>query len=274
MAERRMFAKKICMSDDFLDMPITARCLYFTLGLLADDDGFIDNTKAIMRQCGASKNDLDMLLVKQYVLAFEDGVLVIRHWHLHNYLRSDRYHETQYTDHKAELVNGSRGYERLPNGIPLVDGMDTEDRIGKDRLGEERLGKDRLEDKDVAASGKQHCPFTEIMDLYHSICKSYPKLVSMEGKRRTAVQARWRTWQSLDTFRQLFEKAEASSFMKGENDRNWHATFDWMVNAGNAAKILEGNFDGRKSGRTDTTKGSGAMSTLQKLYDEAKDETE
>ena len=128
------------MSDGFLDMPITARCLYFTFGLLADDDGFIDNPKAIMRQCGASKNDLDLLMAKQYVLVFDDGVIVIRHWRLHNYLRADRYRETQYTSHKAELENTAHGYVKkglvdtlATTGIPVVAGMDTQYRIGKYR---------------------------------------------------------------------------------------------------------------------------------------------
>ena len=87
MAERRMFAKSIVLSDAFLDMPLSARCLYFTLGMLADDDGFIGSPKAIMRQCGASQDDMIILLQKRYILSFESGVIVIKHWRMANALR-------------------------------------------------------------------------------------------------------------------------------------------------------------------------------------------
>ena len=109
MAERRMFAKSIVLSDAFLDMPLSARCLYFTLGMLADDDGFIGNPKAIMRQCGASQDDMIILLQKRYILSFESGVIVIKHWRLNNYLKSDRYKGTTYVEEKAELAFDEKG---------------------------------------------------------------------------------------------------------------------------------------------------------------------
>ena len=80
MAERRMFAKTIVTSDAFLDMPPTARCLYFTLGMFADDDGFVNNPKSIMRQSGASVDDMNILIAKKFVITFESGVIVIKHW--------------------------------------------------------------------------------------------------------------------------------------------------------------------------------------------------
>ena len=74
-----MFAKTIVLSDDFLDMPMSARCLYFTLGMLADDDGFVNNPRSIMRQCGASNDDMLILINKHFVIAFDNGVIVIKH---------------------------------------------------------------------------------------------------------------------------------------------------------------------------------------------------
>ena len=109
MAERRMFAKSIVLSDAFLDMPLSARCLYFTLGMLADDDGFIGSPKAIMRQCGASQDDMIILLQKRFVLSFESGVIVIKHWRLNNYLKSDRYKATTYVEEKSELKLDAKG---------------------------------------------------------------------------------------------------------------------------------------------------------------------
>ena len=140
MAERRMFAKTIVLSDAFLDMPMSARCLYFTLGMLADDDGFVNSPKSIMRQCGASTDDMNLLIAKKFVLIFDDGVIVIKHWRINNYLRSDRYTETKYVEHKDDLSLDENGAytttERYTNGIPLgIPNGDTgKDRIGKDRV--------------------------------------------------------------------------------------------------------------------------------------------
>ena len=146
MAERRMFAKSIVLSDAFLDMPMSARCLYFTLGMLADDDGFVGSPKAIMRQCGASEDDMRILVSKKYVLGFDSGVLVIKHWRLNNYLRNDRHVQTTYTeeldtlgiDDKGAYTQNIEKMERLPVGIPndnqVVGSRYTQDRIGKDSI--------------------------------------------------------------------------------------------------------------------------------------------
>jgi hypothetical protein len=109
MAERRMFAKSIVLSDAFLDMPLSARCLYFTLGMLADDDGFVGSPKAIMRQCGASVDDMNVLLMKRYVLQFESGVMVIKHWRMNNYLQSDRHKTTTYVEELETLAIDDKG---------------------------------------------------------------------------------------------------------------------------------------------------------------------
>ena len=109
MAERRMFAKTIVLSDSFLDMPMSARCLYFTMGMLADDDGFVGSPKAIMRQCGATDDDMRILLAKKYVLGFESGIIVIKHWRMNNYLQNDRHKTTTYLDELATLSIDEKG---------------------------------------------------------------------------------------------------------------------------------------------------------------------
>ena len=138
MAERRMFAKTIVTSDAFLDMPMSARCLYFTLGMFADDDGFVNSPKSIMRQVGATQDDMQILIAKKFVLLFDSGVIVIKHWRINNYLRSDRYKETTYIEEKAELTvedNGSytKNDDGIPVGIPMVDHCETQNSIGKDK---------------------------------------------------------------------------------------------------------------------------------------------
>ena len=132
-----MFAKSIVLSDAFLDMPLSARCLYFTLGMLADDDGFVGSPKSIMRQCGASQDDMAILLQKRYVLGFDSGVIVIKHWRMNNYLQNDRKKETTYIEEKNQLVIDQKGaYTEKPknsdkliiceNSDPVNDSMYTE----------------------------------------------------------------------------------------------------------------------------------------------------
>ena len=109
MANRRMFAKSIVLSDAFTDMPATARCLYFTLGMFADDDGFIGNPKSVMRQCGSSEDDMRVLLSKRFLLAFDSGVIVIKHWRMNNYLQNDRHYRTTYLEELATLELDEKG---------------------------------------------------------------------------------------------------------------------------------------------------------------------
>lgn len=103
MANKRMFNIKIVDSDAFLDMPLSAQCLYFHLNMRADDDGFVGNPKRIQRLVGASEDDIKLLIAKRFLLTFENGVIVIKHWRMHNTLSKSRYHETVYTDEKKML---------------------------------------------------------------------------------------------------------------------------------------------------------------------------
>ena len=109
MAERRMFAKTIVLSDAFLDMSLGARCLYMTFGMLADDDGFVNAPKSIMRQCGASEDDFKVLIAKKFIIPFESGVIVIKHWRINNYLQKDRIQPTKYQDELKELTIEKNG---------------------------------------------------------------------------------------------------------------------------------------------------------------------
>lgn len=181
MAERRMFAKSVVESDPFMDMPAEAQALYFHLNMAADDDGFCDNPRSVMRSCGASNDSMKLLIAKKFVLTFDknDGfVVVVKHWRLNNYIRKDTYHETKYKEFMRELyfdenqsysTNPGDGHvpcfpESLPEPVtnpsqlrnePVTnpsrtrDDPLTQDRIGKskDRVGKESIGKSR-EEKD------------------------------------------------------------------------------------------------------------------------------
>lgn len=158
MAERRMFAKTIVLSDAFLDLPMSARCLYFTLGMLADDDGFVNSPKSIMRQVGATIDDMRLLLAKKFILDFDTGVIVIKHWRIHNYIQKDRYKESKYLEEKSTLeIDQNGAYTKC---IQDVSVLDTQVRLGKDRLGEDRIGEVIVDAPDINVGRKTTKRFT------------------------------------------------------------------------------------------------------------------
>ena len=140
MAQRRMFSLKIIETDIFLEMPQTSRLLYYELGMRADDDGFVSTPKMIMKITGCSEDDLKILSAKKYIIPFESGVIVIRHWNENNYIQNDRKHDTRYIAEKNNLIiDGNGCYELDTKCIQNVSKMDTEVRLGKDSIGKVRL---------------------------------------------------------------------------------------------------------------------------------------
>lgn len=151
-----MFTQKIIDSDAFLDMPLSTQALYFHLNMRADDDGFVNNPKRIQRTIGASEDDLKLLHAKRFVIGFENGVIVIKHWRMHNTLRKDRYNPTQYQDEFALLdVKDNNAYtERLPEPLesipesvsttwqPSGNQLATQYSIGKDSIGKVSIEED------------------------------------------------------------------------------------------------------------------------------------
>ena len=135
-----MFAKTIIDSDAFVDMPLSTQALYFHLSMRADDDGFINNPKKIQRMIGASDDDLKLLILKRFIIPFDSGIVVIKHWKIHNYIRNDRYKPTVYTSEKAMITSKENGaYTEVDTiGIPNGYQMDTLYRLGKDSI---ELGK-------------------------------------------------------------------------------------------------------------------------------------
>lgn len=113
MAQKRMFNNSVVGSDSFLEMPDSSQNLYFHLSMRADDDGFVDNWKSIMRMTGKKEDDLKILISKSFILPFESGILVIKHWKLNNYIQKDRYKETIHTSEKALLTTDENNVYRL-----------------------------------------------------------------------------------------------------------------------------------------------------------------
>ena len=132
-----MFAKTIIDSDAFIDMPISARLLYYDLSMRADDDGFVNAPKKIMKFVGASNDDMNILIARKFVIAFDNGVVVIKHWRIHNYIRKDTYNETPYLEQKALLELDEKNAYRLkdmPSQLSVDESL-TQVRLGKVSIG-------------------------------------------------------------------------------------------------------------------------------------------
>lgn len=160
MAEKRMFSKKIVESDAFLDMPLSSQALYFHLCMGADDDGFLNAPKRIMRMLGCTKGDLEILARNKFILCFETGIVVIKHWKINNSIRTDRYKPTQYIEEMSQLtVKENNAYTWInpqlsilfdsvdTNGVPNGYQMDTQYSIDKNSIDKNRIEESSIEKK-------------------------------------------------------------------------------------------------------------------------------
>lgn len=177
MAERRMFTQKITESDAFLDMPFSSQALYFHLCMNADDDGFVKNSKRISRMMGACDDDMRLLVAKSFVITYDTGVIVIKHWRMHNLLRKDRYKETEYTDEKSMLNIKKNGAYTLDKsqGKPLIEvvrqpngnQMTPQDSIGKDSIDKDSIEKENTKESSSVER------FEDFVAVYPKICTGY-----------------------------------------------------------------------------------------------------
>ncbi|RXS52144.1 replisome organizer [Lactococcus lactis] len=185
MAQRRMFSKKIVETDLFMEMPPTAKILYFYLNMSADDDGFVGNPKTIKLISGATDDDLKILIAKQFIIPFDSGVIVIKDWKIHNYIQKDRYNQTQYLDEKKQLLVEENGtYTKC---IQNVSGLDTQVRLGKskDRSGEVRTEKEREKKLEKFQPTSNQVP-TEI-DIEKEIDKDIEKEIDKDTNSLLSV---------------------------------------------------------------------------------------
>lgn len=188
-----MFSKSIIDSDAFVSMPMSTQALYFHLAMRADDDGFVDSPRKIMRMVGAADDDIRILIAKRYILAFQSGVIVIKHWLIHNYIRKDRYKKTLYANEKSQLFIKENGaytdhdgggiHKSLGNGLSVPADIPDDEKLAglpsgqpndNQRLTQVRLGKDRL--GKVSTTGKDS---TKEAPSDDSIAPAPPPVITM-----------------------------------------------------------------------------------------------
>ena len=204
MAERRMFAKTIIDSDAFLDMPLSTQSLYFHLSMRADDDGFINNPKKIQRMVGCGDDDLKLLMAKRFILVFDSGVIVIKHWKIHNYIRNDRYKPTLYQEEKAELAEkNSKAYTFKTEVIESENhlGIPDDNRMGYQMDTQVRLGKDRLV-KDKKKNSVE--PSSTMPELFEKVWQTYPKKTNKK-KAREQFLKKFKTEEDLESFKKGYK---------------------------------------------------------------------
>jgi hypothetical protein len=228
MAQRRMFSLKVIDTDEFIDMPISARLLYYDLSMRADDDGFVASPKKIQRMTGCSGDDLKLLIAKQFLIPFENGVCVIKHWRLHNYISKDRYTRTIYTEEFNKLNEIDGVYEVnqslytdciqdvIPDVIQNVDILSTQVRLGKDRLGKVRLDKDK---KDI------YTPEEKIK--INSDKKQYLEKVFLTDEEYEKLLELYKSQENLDKGLEKLNNYIRRSGKKYDSD--YHAMNDWVL---------------------------------------------
>lgn len=264
-----MFTMKIVDTDAFLDMPLSTQCLYFHLNMRADDDGFIGNPKRIEKIIGANDDDLKLLIAKRFVILFDDGVIVIKHWRMHNTLSRDRYIETSYTDEKKKLLLKDNGSYSLTNGNSIDDtkliersNRQTQKRrkIDKQKTHSDKdigLDKDLELDLDTELDKDKEKDINDLIVSKDTICQTDIQRIidewntleefginpvkRMTSKREQAVKARIRQ-NHMDDILEAIENIRHSSFLQGQNKEGWMITFDWFLKPGNFAKVFEGNY--------------------------------
>jgi hypothetical protein len=232
MAERRMFTKTIIDSDAFLDMPLSTQSLYFHLGMRADDDGFINNPKKIQRMIGCSDDDLKLLFAKRFILVFDSGVIVLKHWKMHNYIQSDRYKPTVYKQEKSLLQLKENGSYTMMDTECIQDGykMDTQVRLGKVRLGKDNILSPSNDGGDCAKKDTD----------FESFWSAYPKKVG----KADALKA-WKknkAAQHIDKALKTIERMKATDQWQREGGRYIPNPATW-INQGRWDDEIEGRQD-------------------------------
>lgn len=202
MAQRRMFSRKITETDRFLEMPLSSQALYFHLNMGADDEGFIDKAKTIQRTIGASDDDMKLLIAKGFLIPFDSGVVVIRHWRIHNYIRSDRFQSTLYQSEKAQLEfdkSKTADLKPLENVIPNGYQMDTQVRLSKGSLDKDSL----TTYPTVLDNEEEDIPYKEIISyLNEKANRNYRPNIQ---KNKTLIKARWSEGFRLDDFKHVID---------------------------------------------------------------------
>lgn len=256
MAKKRMFSLSVLETDAFMDLPLSAQALYFHLCMRADDDGFIGNPKRITDNIGASIDDLKLLIAKRFVLVFEDGVIVIKHWRMHNAIKSDRYIKTNFIEDYSLLQIKENGAYTMPRELP---GAQMEHKwstngaqmaqtcsVDKNSIDKNRLVKSSNVSDNCYALGviseNLKSAMTVIIEKWNETGTIQAKKFRLDSDRGRNMAARIQE-HGLDGVLEAIEKVRNSGFCHGNGPSGWRASLDWFLKADNFQKVIEGQYD-------------------------------
>ncbi|QTZ82821.1 replication initiation protein [Clostridium phage phiCp-A] len=279
-----MFSKTIIDSDIFLDMPLSTQALYFHLSMRADDDGFVNNPRKIQRMVGCGDDDIKLLIAKQFIIPFESGICVIKHWRIHNYIRNDRYKPTMYQEEKGQLLLEENNMYELSNSVPLIDTDSSKNNVGipngyqmdtngipsdiqNGNPGEVRLGKDSIDNnisKDILCS----TTVQRLIEKWNSLGLSTTlKTITPGTNRYKMLKARIKQYSEEVVFNAINEIPK-SDFLMGKV-KDFEITFDWFIKPNNFPKVLEGNYSKTNGGVNDGSfrQDNSKVKTTEQKYD-------
>lgn len=250
MAERRMLTRKVTDDDHFTELSASAQALYLHLTMSADDDGFCNQITTAMFRSHASTQDLEALLEKRYLLQFQNGVIVIKHWRMANALRKDRYTPTAFQEELKQLQlkdNGS--YTWLPDGCQMVA-----ERLPQNRIDKNRLDKSRLEEDSLTISNEMVCrtDVQRVIDAWNKLGLGQVRKIVQGTQREQLLKKRIKDYGVEEVLRAV-ENVRNSTFLNGNNSKGWIITFDWFIKPNNFPKVLDGNYAKSSNSKLDDT---------------------
>lgn len=197
-----MFAKTIIDSDAFLDMPATTQLLYFHLSMRADDEGFINKPKSIMRICRCNDDDMKLLIAKKFIIPFESGIVVIKHWKIHNYIAKDRFTETKYKGERSQLqLDENKSYTLCMQDVhsPM-----TQVRLGKDSIGKDNNIYTPVQEPEAPEKpSEKNKIYLSIIDYLNQ--KTGKKFKISSKKTKSSINARLKEGYTLDDFKTVID---------------------------------------------------------------------
>lgn len=255
-----------------MELPGMCQALYYLLNLNADDDGFINNPQTIRKSLECTKEQLQLLVDRGFLLDFSSGVMVVTHWRLHNDLKKDRYKPTIYQEEFARLtVAANKMYTLSPNCIQEESGVETQTRLEENRIEKMRTDKTSIEPEaeegqpvSVGESSVGSSVVTDkcdrILSLYNACCPSLEPCTQLSyfTKRRLETMA-----MPDYKLREAFVKANHTPFLRGEGNNGWKASLDWLCTDDHLNKVLSGAYDPREPPKKPSIFGSGELGEVE-----------
>ena len=243
MANKAIFSKTIIDTDAFLEMPATTQNLYFHLNMHADDDGFIGNPKRIGRMIGASDDDFKILIAKKFIIVFESGVIVIKHWRIHNTLSKMRYKETSYLDEKSQLLIKENNAYSLDEGKPLDDSRlvemgkrqvrrtvdEQETNLSKDKLSKDKTSKDKLSEDKPSKKKSAKADLNGMIDSFtenEELKDALKAFLDMRKSIKRPIQTEYAFKLALNKLKQLSDRdSERIEIVNQSVEHNWQTFY-------------------------------------------------